>query len=205
MPLIRAGEPPAFKAEAPPAGSDQLVAALHQGMPAERRAAARGLASYPEAVADLAVHLGNEPDASVRDAILTALIALRTPAAAAGLLPYLRSEDAALRNEAIEALQAMPEAVAPYIEKMLSDRNSDVRILMINVLAALPHPLVPRWLEQVVRADQHVNVCAAAIDALAEAGDAATEPALAAVAARFPDEPFIAYAAGIAMRRIAGQ
>ena len=205
MPLVRAasrqsGEP------APTAirDRDALAEALHGGSPAERREAARGLAASPQSAGALCARLGAEPDASVRTAILTSLIRQRSPAAVAGLLPCLRSDDAALRNAAIEALQAMPEALEPHVDSLLADPDSDVRIFAVNVLAALPHAGVPGWLEGVVRTDCHVNVCAAAADALAGAGDECSVPALAALPARFPCDPFVAFAAAAAIRRIRG-
>jgi len=149
--------------------------------------------------------LGIEPALSVRGSILTALISHQTPAAVEGLLPYLRSENAWLRNAAIEALQAMPDVLEPHVDSLLTDPDSDVRIFAVNVLAALPHYRVPAWLEQVVRHDAHVNVCAAAIEALADSGDARVIPALVAVVDRFPEEPFIGFATATAIRRIRGQ
>ena len=205
MPLVRAasrqsGEP------APTAirDRDALAEALHGGSPAERREAARGLAASPQSAGALCARLGAEPDASVRSVILTSLMGQRSQAAVAALLPCLRSEDAALRNAAIEALQAMPEVLEPHVDGLLADPDSDVRIFAVNVLAALPHAGVPGWLEGVVRTDCHVNVCAAAADALAGAGDECSVPALAALPARFPGEPFIAFAASVAIRRIRG-
>ena len=44
-------------------------------------------------------------------------------------MPYLRSQDAGLRAAAIEALQALPEAIAPFMAPLLSDSDSDVRLL----------------------------------------------------------------------------
>ena len=204
MPLVRAAS--GRRAPEPPASPDPgaMLAALRGGSPAERREAARGLGASPQAAGELCARLGAEPDASVRTAILTSLIRQRSPAAVAGLLPCLRSDDAALRNAAIEALQAMPEALEPHVDSLLADPDSDVRIFAVNVLAALPHAGVPAWLEGVVRTDCHVNVCAAAADALAGAGDECSVPALAALPARFPCDPFVAFAAAAAIRRIRG-
>ena len=49
-----------------------------------------------------------------------------TPACEA-ILPYLRSQDAGQRAAAIESLQALPEAIAPFMAPLLGDRDSDVR------------------------------------------------------------------------------
>ena len=185
-----------------PADLPTLLAMLHAAEPSRRRHAARDLAAHPQAAADLCARLGAEPAASVRSVILTSLIALQSDAAVRFLLPYLRSEDTALRNGVIEALQNMPDALGPHIRSLLEDSDSDVRIFAVNVLAALAHPQAPRWLEAVLRCEPHVNVCAAAVEGLAEMGDAASRSALAALPARFPDEEFIAFAVQAALQRI---
>jgi HEAT repeat protein len=88
---------------------------------------------------------------------------------------------------------------------MLADPDSDVRIFAINVLAALPHPMVPKWLRHVVTTDPHVNVCAEALDALAEVGEPDAIPALEALGDRFRDVAFIQFAVDAAVRRIRGR
>jgi hypothetical protein len=188
-----------------------LVDALQAPQPGVRRAAARDLSAHAGAIPALCARLGIEPALSVRSVILTALIQLQSvagpaaPAIVAGLLPYLRSEDAGLRNAVIEALQDMPEAVAPFMADLLADGDSDVRILAVQILSVLPHADAPHWLARVIAADAHVNVCAAAVDCLAEVGDGRAVTALAALPARFPDEPFIAFAVATAIRRIGGR
>lgn len=207
MPLVHA-ERIAVPAPAGPAADDDradlaaLLAGLQAAEPSQRRQAARGLAAHPQSVPDLCARLGAEPAASVRSVILTSLIARPSGAAVEGLLPYLRSEDVALRNAVIEALQRMPEALEPHIRALLEDNDSDVRIFAVNVLAALAHAQAPRWLEAVLRTDTHVNVCAAAVEGLAEMGDLASLQALEDLPARFPGEPFIAFAVQAALARI---
>ncbi len=204
MPLVHAERlaEPASAAVDDQTDLPALLAMLHAAEPSQRRHAARGLAVHPQAAGDLCARLGNEPAASVRSVILTSLLATQSDAVVHGLLPYLRSEDAALRNAVIEALQRMPDALGPHVRSLLEDDDSDVRIFAVNVLAALAHPQAPRWLESVLRRDRHVNVCAAAVEGLAEMGDAASRAALAELPARFPDEEFIAFAVQAALQRI---
>jgi hypothetical protein len=154
------------------------------------------------AVALLGERLVAEPDPGVRSALLTGLAAVGTAGAVDALLPQLRSDDAALRNGAIEALAAMPEAVAPRIAALLDDADSDVRIFTVNLLADLRHDDVPRWLVEVLRDDAEVNVVAAAIDALAEVGRPIDVPALRAAGARFPGNDYVAFAVDLAVDRI---
>jgi HEAT repeat protein len=189
----------------PPGGEDRWVADLASADASIRRRAAHALSEIPNAVPVLCTHLASERSLSVRSIILTGLIVHKSPAAVTGLLPLLASEDANLRNGAIEALQQMPEEVAPHVASMIADTDSDVRIFAVDVLAALRHPMVPVWLRQVVLHDPHVNVCGAALDALVELGEADVIPALEALAGRFPDVAFIQFAVDAAIRRIRGR
>lgn len=184
---------------------DQLAADLTSPDASLRRQAARLLVDHPQGISLLCARLADESVLSVRSIIISGLIAVGTPAVVEGLLPHLRSEDAALRNLVIEALQQMPEAVAPHIEKLLDDEDPDVRIFTANILSALPHPSVPVWLRRIVEHDPHVNVCCAAVDALAEVGDEDVIPALEALARRFFDINFVSYAVNAAVRRIRGR
>jgi HEAT repeat protein len=183
---------------------NQWIADLASTNAATRRRAARALSEMADAVPILCSHLVHEQNLSVRSIILTGLIVNKSPAVAAGLLPLLGNDDANLRNSAVEALQAMPDEVAPHVEAMLADPDDDVRIAAVSVVAALPHPEVPQWLRRVVTHDAHVNVCAAAVDALAEVGEPDVIPALEALADRFREVHFITYAVTAAVRRIRG-
>lgn len=203
MALVRRSAVPTADSDAP-RSREQWAADLASDDASVRRQAARTLSAMPDAVPMLCTHLANEPNLSVRSIVFTGLIVRSSPAVVEGLLPLLSSDDAGLRNGATEALQEMPDAVAPHVEAMLNDPDSDVRIFAVNVLSALPHPMVPEWLRRVVTLDPHVNVCAAALDALAEAGEPDTIPALEALADRFPDVAFISFAVDAAIRRIRG-
>lgn len=199
MPLIKASS--RCHDDDPP--EDDAFTLLNAPTASERRAAVHQLETTTEGQAALCQRLAIETTPSVREAILAALIRHRSPAIAAALLPLLRTEDAGLRNAAIEGLVEMPDEVAPHIEALLADPDSDVRIFAANMLALLPHPRAAEWLLTAL-ADSHVNVCAAAIDGLAEIGDPETIPALEAVPARFPGNSFVTFAAGVALRRVRG-
>jgi len=188
-----------------PCGKAEWIADLASADASIRRRAAHALCQLPDAVPVLWAHLVNEWSLSVRSIILTGLIVHKSPAVVTGLLPLLGGEDANLRNGAIEALQQMPDEVAPHVEAMLADPDSDIRIFAVDVLSALPHPMVPEWLRRVVTLDPHVNVCAAALDALAEAGQPEVIPALEKLADRFSDVAFIQFAVDAAIRRIRGR
>lgn len=179
-----------------------LLAQLRTGDVEQRRWAARDLAAHPAASAALGEHLLCERDFTVRQTLFTSLATHRGEAAAAALLPLLRSEDAMLRNGAIEVLAGMPEATAPRVAALLHDADTDVRIFTVNLLADLRHPQVPDWLLGVLQHDGAVNVVCAAIEVLAEVGSSTDIEALQQVGTRFPDDPFTAFAAEMAIERI---
>lgn len=170
--------------------------------PEARRWAARDLAAYREAASTLCRQLEAETDPSVRQAIATTLARLGGANVVQELIPLLRSDDAALRNEVIEILKQLPDDVAPSMEALLDDPEPDVRIFAVNILETLRHPKVEDWLIAVVSTDAHVNVVATALDLLGEVGSEAALPALESVRRRFPDDAFIAFAAQKAERRI---
>ncbi|MTV29794.1 HEAT repeat domain-containing protein [Rhodoblastus acidophilus] len=170
---------------------------------ATRRRAAQNLRETPERIDLLCERLGEEPDASVRAAILISLLRMKSLAVAAGLVGHLRSENAALRSEVMEALQDMPDDVEPVLERLLEDPDSDVRIFVANILNGLAHPRAPKLLARLIARDPHVNVCMAALDGLMEIGDPSMTAAIADLPRRFP-EPFVAFAATAALKRLKG-
>lgn len=198
MPLVRRGpEGPEIRRD------DTLDAAearqaLRDPDPARRRAAARALGEGADP-APLAAALGTEADPRVREALFTSLMRL---GAASALLPCLRSDDAGLRTGAVEALQAMPEQVLPHMPSLLADTDPDVRILAAEVARGLPPERTTELLSRTLQAETHPNVCAAAVDVLAERGTLAALPALRALAARFAGDPFLSFAVSAAVARI---
>lgn len=179
-----------------------LTEELDSDNPVARRWAARDLVSHPEASAALVNRLAREEDASVREVILLTLTEIGGAEAVDALVECLRSEDAALRNEAIEAMKNLPEAVAPIMAGLLEDADPDVRIFAVNVLESLRHPNVERWLISVIEQDPHVNVCATAVDLLGEVGSKLSVLPLQQLKQRFPNEPYIGFAADLALNRI---
>ncbi|MFV8833641.1 HEAT repeat domain-containing protein [Aquisalimonas sp.] len=208
MPLIRrddAAPAPGQERREIPRDREGLIAQLDDKRPVARRRASRELAGDAGAVDALCDALEREQDEGCRHAMLTALLVTGGQRVQERLLPLLRSEDAALRNGAIEVLQGMPKLAAGYMDELLADPDSDVRIFAVNILESLRHERVPDWLRGVLERDDHVNVCAAAVDVLTEVGDDHCLDALRQLPARFPGEPFIAFAVRTAERRITGE
>ena len=168
---------------------DQLQTALEDADAAGRRQAARDIVHCPEAAMALVSRLTREDDVAVREMILNTLLRLNNPSAVRGLVDCLRSEDAALRNEVIEAFKQMGSEVDPILHSLLADPDPDVRIFVVNILDSERHTEAESWLIKVIERDSHVNVCATAVDLLCEvATEAAVDP-LIRLKARFLSEP----------------
>ncbi|WKB56098.1 HEAT repeat domain-containing protein [Eleftheria terrae] len=182
--------------------AEGLLAQLQDADPVVRRWAARDLASCAQSAPDLCARLQVETDPTVRSVLFTSLACVGGDDTVAGLLPLLRSEDAALRNGAIEVLARLPDAVLPHLDALLHDADGDVRIFAVNLLGDLPHPDVPLWLERVLHEEAAVNVVAAALEVLAEIGTPDSLGALVAARRRFADDPYIGFAADLAQSRI---
>jgi HEAT repeat protein len=200
MPLVRrdpTASPPPSQGAQGDLGSH--IAAL-SGQDAEARwSAARALGGRPDAVPALAAALGAEQVPRVREAIMTALMRIGNAASVMALLPYLRSQDAGLRAAATEALQAMSGAVMPFMTSLFGDGDSDVRLLATELARNMPAAEATHLLCSLLEHEQHPNVCAAAVEVLAEVGTHDAIPALEACAGRFAGTPFLPFAVSIAI------
>jgi hypothetical protein len=58
------------------------------------------------------------------------------------------------------------------------------------------------WLREVIENDAHVNVCATAVDLLGEVGSQEALGSLQQLKLRFAAEPYIQFAADLAIKRI---
>jgi HEAT repeat protein len=171
--------------------------------PEIRWRAARALGERPEMVPALAAAINMEQVPRVREAIMTALMRIGDEASVRALLPCLRSQDASLRGGAIEALQALPNAISPFLQALLTDDDSDVRILATELARNMPPAHATRILCRLLEHESHPNVCAAAMEILAEVGTQDAVPALRACADRFSGISFLTFAASAAIARIA--
>jgi HEAT repeat protein len=183
---------------------EQLIARLAAADPDDRRHAARELARQGDAVEPLAARLHVETDARVRDALFASLAEIGGQDAAERVAESLRSEDAALRGGAVDALKSLADDAIDVLDALLDDADADVRILAVEVTRVWPSDVAVPRLRYVLEHDAHVNACAAAVDVATEVGTADLVPALQALRLRFPGEPFLAFAAEIACSRITG-
>jgi HEAT repeat protein len=199
VPLVRKPTLPAEHRNPAPA---EVLAGLVSASCDERWAAARAAGGLPEAAAALAAALLHESDARVREAMFTSLVRIGTRDSVARVLPMLRSNDSALRTGALDALRSSPSAAHEFLPQLLSDPDVDVRILSCELARSLPSEEASRSLCALLAHEPEINVCAAAIEVLAEVGDQAALPTLARCAQRFSQVPFLEFAIKLATNRI---
>ena len=200
MPLVRK---PRGASRAAPATTG-IEEGLSSHSEEERWAAARAATGKLECAAPLAAALRVEAAERVREAMFTSLAGMGH-AGVAGVLPLLRSDDASLRTGALDALRILVRGAPDLLPPLLEDRDVDIRILSCELARALPGDEATRLLCRLLQDEQELNVCAAAVDVLAEVGQGEALPFLAACAARFHDKPFLAFAIQVATDRISVQ
>ena len=182
-----------------------LANALARGSEEERWAAARTIAELPGGASTLGDALRHETSAKVREALFTSLARIGTPECVEIALPYLRSDEALLRTQAWDALAAMPDSLAPYLHALLHDPVADVRIFACELARNFPHDVALPLFCEMLDAEMEPNVCAAAVDVLAESGGFAALPALERCAERFRAIPFLSFSLGVAIDRLRAQ
>jgi HEAT repeat protein len=200
MPLVR--KPPS--GPKPPAAPDlaAVLQTLVSGTDEQRWSAARAAASLPDSVPALGAALARERSATVREALFTALARIATPQSVDAVLPFLRSDDALVRTGASDALLAMKDVAWPHVAKLLRDPDADIRTLACGLVREMPSETAVDLFCDLLDAEQEPNVCAAAVDALAEIGATRALPTLTRCAERFRATPFLAFSIKIAVDRI---
>ena len=177
-----------------PRDFNSLVEQLNHDDPGQRRWAARDLLAFKDkAIEPLCHRLQHENEPSVQEVILDILQLINQEPAAELLIPYLKSNDAGLRNKVIETLQAMPELMEKHIENLLHDPDPDIRIFALNILQSLKHEHVPHWLLLTALNDNHINVVATALDGLTEVATPEMIEDLKKIQQKFANDDYITF------------
>ena len=205
MPLVRKppSGPPKPGTSAPEPKS--VLTALAGGTDDERWSAARAAASLAGSETVLAEALSREKSPRVREALLTSLVRIATPQSVEAVLPLLRSDDAFVRREGSDALLAMKDVAWPYVAASLQDDDADVRILACGLVRAMPDEKAVRLYCDLLDSEPEANVCAAAVEALAEIAGAEALPALTRCAERFAATPFLVFSIRLVVERLRSQ
>ncbi len=177
---------------------------LRDGDESTRFASARALGDDRSAVDVLVDALEGEQTASVREAIVTSLARIATSEAARGLARFLGAEDVFLRNVVIEGLARMPAAAAE-LPALFDSEDPDVRIFASVVAGRIGGTAARDVLLARLEMEPHVNALAAAIEALAQVGAPDTAAAVERCANRWPDEPYVSFAAQACCERLASR
>jgi HEAT repeat protein len=146
-----------------------------------------------------------ERNARIREAMFTSLTRIATTASVEALIPLLRSDDSALRAGALDSLRAMNAVVEPYVAQLICDPDADVRLIACELARGLPGEHASGLLCNLIDTEREPNVCASAIEVLAEIGGVDALPSLARCEARFSEIPFLAFSIKIAADRIRSQ
>jgi HEAT repeat protein len=181
---------------------EELKAGLVDSSPAIRRRSAQEISHCPEAVGALVTQLKLEKDVAVREAIMAGMGRINTSEVVNALVDCLRSDDAALCNEAIETLKQLTFDMSPALKSLVADPDPDLRIFALNILESRRNPDLESWLIEVIEQDKHVNVCATAIDLLCEVGTEAALGPILRLKSRFASEAYIQFATDLALKRI---
>jgi len=84
----------------------------------------------------------------------------------------------------------------------MEDQEADVRLLSCELARALPDKAANSVLGNLLENEAQPNVCAAAVEVLAELGEFEALPGLAACAKRFPTNEFLLFAIKTVVDRI---
>ena len=202
MPLVRK---PANHPAGPKPDASKVLGLLASANPDERWAAARAAADVVGGVSAIAAALPTEHDLRVREAMFTSLARHATAESIDAIIGLLRSDDANLRTGALDTLRILAGPAPELLPRLLSDADADVRILSCELARSLPSAEATHLLCVLLAAEREINVCAAAVDVLAEVGSSDALATLNECARRFGDSPFIAFAIEIVIRRITSQ
>lgn len=152
----------------------------------------------------LAARIASEPSLPRRAQMLTGLVALNSPAAAAALAGLIGHADAAVRGSGVDGLRRIGAAVArPALAALLASPSPDVRIRALDAIDRVPDAEIEAWLIALLGREPQHNVCALALDLLADMGTPTALPVIREVRLRFANEPFVAFAADHALCQIA--
>ena len=166
-----------------PSSTEHLIPHLCSPDEATRRFAAEDLGDYGDVAAvKPLVGVLSDPSPAVREAALDALARIGGEPVVRAVLPALRSDHVPLRNAACFLLGQLGEAAVGCLCELLADTDKDVRLFVIDTLAAIGNRSAAAGITSALR-DADVNVAAAAAAALGELGaGSAVPPLIAAIA-----------------------
>jgi HEAT repeat protein len=116
------------------------------------------------------IELLSDPSGAVKEAAANALSKINGQKVIQELILLLHSEEADLRNIAIEILQEIGEEVVEPLSLLLGDENHDIRKFACDILGNIGSPRAVPYLISALN-DPHINVACAACEALGNIKD----------------------------------
>lgn len=126
-----------------------------------------GHANAAEAITPLIERLPAETSRKVRETIFTALERIEHPEVCLQVARLLDSDDAFLRNQAVNLLQRKGAASAKVLLARMSDPDPDVRKFVLDTAAGIAAPAVEPIFDAAIH-DQDANVVIAALEYLGD-------------------------------------
>ena len=181
---------------------DQAIEDLGHPDAARRREAAAALHGSEGGVSPLIDLLQTEARPEVREAAIATLLSVGSGDVIDFFIEQLRGDEANRRNEAVYALQQMPEQSAEKVKALLHDSEPDVRIMAVDVVRMLTISNAAIWLRELLQKEDQPNVVGVTVDRLCEIGSIEDLPTLEQTKERFADDPYLQFSIDLAMKRI---
>jgi len=116
-----------------------------------------GASKMTEAIPDLVRHI-TSTNIGVQEAVDRALRKIGGPRVVHEIIPLLRSDDAPVRNLAMDLLRVLGKSDLAALHEVLRDNDPDVRIFASDILGSTGSALAVPWLCHALLNDPEVNV-----------------------------------------------
>ena len=116
----------------------------------------------------------------------------------------LKSDNAYLRNMAITFLQNSGEDSIQFLEKLLENKDKDIRIFAINVLGDVKYDKSVDILRYFLAQEDDINAMMTAVDYMGEIGSQEDIPLLETLKVAHKDDPYVCFGVDSTIARIKG-
>lgn len=151
---------------------EELINELNSGEEKARAFAAEdiGCDGLVEGIGPMLARLEMEPSRYVREVIVNSLKLMGGPELVARVIPYLRSDDAFVRNAGIEILALQGETALEALRASLKDPDKDTRKFVLDTLVQIATPAAAGLLAEAM-ADPDINNVITAVEYLGRMED----------------------------------
>jgi len=118
------------------------------------------------------------------------------------MFKMLNSENAYLRNKAIQFIQEYGVESKPFLEKLMNSEDRDIRIFAINILGDVSYDDSIEMLRYFILKEKDINPMMTAVDYLGEIGSENDIPLLEAIKEDYKDEPYVTFGIDMAIERL---